>query len=101
VLFAGYQGAGTRGRRLVDGEKSVKIHGDWVPVAATIVRIDSMSAHADAGEIMRWLKGFAAAPQQTFIVHGEPASQDALGARIQAELGWPHKAPEHHESVEI
>src|SRR5207245_9972522 len=55
VLFAGFQGAGTRGRRLVDGEKSVKIHGAWVPVAATIERIDSMSAHADSSEIMRWL----------------------------------------------
>ena len=52
VLFAGYQAAGTRGRRLVDGEKSIKIHGAWVPVAARIERVDSMSAHADANEIM-------------------------------------------------
>ena len=101
VLFAGYQGVGTRGRRLVDGEKSVKIHGEWVEVAATIERIDSMSAHADAGEIMRWLKGFTRAPRQTFIVHGEPAAQDALAARIHAELGWATKAPEHREHVRI
>jgi predicted metal-dependent RNase len=84
VLFAGYQAAGTRGRRLVDGEKSVKIHGEWIAVAARIERVDSMSAHADADEIMRWLGGFTAAPKQTFIVHGEPSAQDALGARIQA-----------------
>lgn len=101
VLFAGYQAAGTRGRRLVDGEKSIKIHGDWIPVAARIVQVDSMSAHADANEIMRWLGGFTAAPKQTFIVHGEPAAQDALGARIQAELGWPHKAPEYKETVQF
>ncbi|HTM24886.1 MAG TPA: MBL fold metallo-hydrolase [Vicinamibacterales bacterium] len=101
VLFAGYQGVGTRGRRLVDGEKSVKIHGEWIPVAAAIERLDSMSAHADAGEIMRWLSGFTAPPTQTFIVHGEPPAQDALGARIQAELGWSHRAPSHRESVEI
>jgi metallo-beta-lactamase family protein len=101
VLFAGYQGVGTRGRRLVDGEKQIKIHGEWVPVAATIERIDSMSAHADAGEIMRWLKGFTAAPRRTFIVHGEPTAQDALAARIGAELGWQTHAPEHRESVEI
>jgi len=101
VLFAGYQGVGTRGRRLVDGEKSIKIHGEWVPVAAAIERIDSMSAHADADEIMRFLKGFTRAPQQTFIVHGEPSAQDALGGRIQAELGWAHKAPEHRETVQI
>jgi metallo-beta-lactamase family protein len=99
VLFAGYQGEGTRGRRLVDGETSVKIHGEWVPVAATIERLDSMSAHADAGEIMRWLKGFTGAPTQTFIVHGEPAAQDALAARIRAELGWSTHAPQHREKV--
>jgi len=101
VLFAGYQGVGTRGRRLVDGEKSVKIHGDWVPVAARIEHIDSMSAHADANEIMHWLGGFTAAPKETFIVHGEPVAQDALAARIQAELGWPHRAPEHAQTVTL
>src|SRR5262249_27304613 len=101
VLFAGYQGVGTRGRRLVDGEKSVKIHGEWVPVAATIGRLDSMSAHADSNEILRWLAGFKAPPKQTFIVHGEPAAQDALGARIAAELGWARMAPEHRQRVEI
>ena len=101
MLFAGYQGAGTRGRRLVDGEKSVKIHGEWVPVAAAIERIDSMSAHADANEIMRWLGGFTTAPKQTFIVHGEPAAQDALAARIQKELGWTARAPQHGERVEF
>src|SRR5262249_11718334 len=95
VLFAGYQVVGTRGRRLVAGEKRIKIRGEWVQVAATVERIDSMSAHADAGEIMRWLRGFTAAPQRTFIVHGEPAAQDALGNRIQTELSWPHMAPEH------
>ena len=101
VLFAGYQAAGTRGRRLVDGEKSIKMHGEWIPVAARIERLDSMSAHADVNEIMRWLSAFTAPPKQTFIVHGEPAAQDALGARIQADLGWPHQAPEHQEKVEF
>ena len=101
VLFVGYQGVGTRGRRLVDGEKSVKMHGEWVPVQAPIEHIDSMSAHADAGEIMRWLKGFTRAPQRTFIVHGEPVAQDALAARIHAELGWATHTPEHRESVQL
>jgi metallo-beta-lactamase family protein len=101
VLFAGYQAAGTRGRRLVDGEKSIKIHGGWVPVASRIELIDSMSAHADSNEIMRWLQGFAQPPTRTFIVHGEPAAQDALGARIEKELGWVWHAPQHQEKVEF
>src|SRR5687768_3215531 len=66
ALVAGYQAAGTRGRRLVDGEKSVKILGDWIQVAARIEKIDSLSAHADASEIMGWLKGFTAPAKQTF-----------------------------------
>jgi metallo-beta-lactamase family protein len=101
VLFAGYQAAGTRGRRLVDGEKSVKIHGEWIPVASPIERLDSMSAHADSNEIMRWLKGFTLPPTRTFIVHGEPASQDALGARIRKQLDWAWQAPEHGQTIQL
>jgi metallo-beta-lactamase family protein len=101
VLFAGYQAAGTRGRRLVDGEKSIKIHGEWLPVAARIEHLDSMSAHADSNEIMHWLGGFAQPPTRTFIVHGEPVAQDALGARIESQLGWAWHAPQHRETVEF
>ena len=101
VLFAGYQADGTRGRRLLNGEKSVKIHGEWIAVASRIERVDSMSAHADSNEIMHWLKGFAQPPTRTFIVHGEPAAQDALGARLQKELGWVWHAPEQAETVQL
>jgi metallo-beta-lactamase family protein len=101
VLFVGYQAAGTRGRRLIDGEKSVKIHGDWVPVAARIERVDSMSAHADSTEIMRWLRGFTRAPLRTFIVHGEPTAMESLSGAITKELGWSHGMPEYRETVEL
>ena len=102
VVFTGYQGAGTRGRRLVDGERQVKMHGEWVPVAARIELLGSMSAHADSNEIMRWLHGFSTPPKQTFIVHGEyPGAMQALGTRIERELGWPYMMPEHRQSVEF
>src|SRR5262249_11318616 len=74
VLFVGYQAAGTGGRALTDGARETKLLGRVVPVAARIERIDSMSAHADAGEIMRWLSGFARPPRTTFLVHGEAAA---------------------------
>jgi metallo-beta-lactamase family protein len=101
VVFTGYQGVGTRGRRLVDGEKQVKIHGDWVPVAAQIELLGSMSAHADSNEIMRWLHGFSMPPRQTFIVHGELTSMQALRARIERELGWTCMLPEHRQTVQF
>jgi metallo-beta-lactamase family protein len=101
VLFVGYQAAGTRGRRLVDGEKSVKIHGEWVPVAARIERLDSMSAHADSTEILRWLHGFTNPPKETFIVHGEVTAMQTLSGRIDRELGWTHRMPQHRETVEL
>ena len=71
------------------------------PVAARIERIDSMSAHADSTEIMRWLHGFIRAPGETFIVHGEVTAMQALAGTITKELGWKHRMPEHRESVEL
>jgi metallo-beta-lactamase family protein len=101
VLFVGYQAAGTRGRLLVDGAKLVRIKGRDIPVAARIELIDSMSAHADAGEIMRWLDGFERPPAMTYLVHGEAAPLEALRARISTERQWPVHVARHHERVEI
>jgi len=101
VLFVGYQAAGTRGRQLIESAETVKIHGQLVNVAARIERIDSMSAHADADEIMRWLRGFTRPPEKTCLVHGEPPAQAALKSRIEKELGWSLHVPHYLEQVEM
>ena len=101
VLFVGYQAAGTRGRLLCDGAKQVKIHGQSVPVAARVDQIDSMPAHADAGEIMRWLSGFTRPPSMTYLVHGEPAPLQALASRITGEKQWPVHIAKYLERVEL
>jgi metallo-beta-lactamase family protein len=101
VLFSGYQAAGTRGRQLEDGATLVRIHGQEVPVRARIERLDSMSAHADSDEILRWLRGFPRPPALTCLVHGEPGPMDALKLRIEKELGWAVRAPEPMETVDI
>lgn len=95
ILFAGYQAGGTRGAAMVGGAESIKIHGQYWPVRATVENLDMLSAHADAEEILAWLKHFARAPKQTFIVHGEPESSDALRLRITEELGWNALVPEY------
>jgi metallo-beta-lactamase family protein len=101
VLFIGFQAEGTRGRDLVDGAREVKIHGEFVAVNARIAKIDSMSAHADRNETLRWLGGFAEAPEVTYLVHGEPAAQAALKSRIEQELGWNVEVPEYRQAVTV
>ena len=101
VLFVGYQAAGTRGRQLVDGAREVKIRGQLVPVNARIERIDSMSAHADSQETLRWLGGFKTPPRMTYLVHGEPGPMDALKATLESQLKWNVHAPAHLEQVEL
>lgn len=101
VLFVGYQAAGTRGRALVDGAPTVKIHGHMVPVHARIAKIDSMSAHADRSEILRWLGLLPAPPERLCLVHGEPAPMDALKSAVVEKLGWPVHTPEHMEQIAI
>src|SRR5262245_27306756 len=101
VMFVGYQSEGTRGRDLIEGASEVKLIGRSVPVAARVERLDSMSAHADAGEIMRWLSGFTRPPTMTFLVHGEPLALDALAARISTEKRWPVQIASYRASVPL
>jgi metallo-beta-lactamase family protein len=101
VLFVGFQAAGTRGRTLVDGIKQVKMHGRLIDVNARVEKLDSMSAHADASEIVRWLTGFTQPPSKVYLVHGEPPAQAALVQRIKTELAWTVHVPAHGETVEL
>lgn len=97
ILFSGFQAAGTRGRALVDGARQVKIHGEWIDIRAEVANLSMLSAHADANEIMRWLSSFEGPPRQTFIVHGEPRSSEALRERIARELDWRCSVPAMNE----
>ena len=101
IVFAGFQVGGSRGARLVAGATEVKIHGDYVPVHAAVSQLEGFSGHADSDELMQWLRGFEAAPAQTFVVHGEAHAADTLRTRIQDELGWPVRVPEQSENVTL
>ena len=101
ALFVGYQAAGTRGRQLVDGARDVRIHGRSIPVNAAVARIDSMSAHADRGEILRWLGTLTSAPGRLCLVHGEPSPMDALKALIRGRLSWSAHTPAHGETIDL
>lgn len=101
VVFVGFQAEGTRGRLLADGARAIKIHGQMVSVQARIERVDSMSAHADSQEILRWLGGFTRPPRMTFLVHGELAAMQALQNTISSRLGWQTALPAHEQTVDL
>jgi metallo-beta-lactamase family protein len=101
VIFAGFQAAGTRGRRILDGEKEIKIFGEFVPVRAHIETIENLSAHADSREILRWLGEFKRAPEKVFLVHGEPGAQEALRNKIVEKFGWQVEIPEYLRKFEL
>ena len=101
VLFVGFQAEGTRGRQLVDGAREVRIHGQSIAVNARIAKIDSMSAHADRGEILRWLGTFPQPPARLCLVHGETGPMDSLKQKIESELRWNVHTPQHQERLTI
>lgn len=101
IMFVGFQAAGTRGRALLEGARSVRIKGRDVGVAASIEHVNSMSAHADASEIERWLSGFKTPPSMTYLVHGEPAALEALQRRIEQKKGWPVHIAEYQKRQEL
>ncbi len=86
---------------MVNGAKSVKIHGEYVPVRAQVAILENMSAHADYGEAMDWLRSCDPAPRHTFVTHGEPAASDALRHRIEEQLGWRAQVPAYLERVAL
>lgn len=88
VLLIGFQAAGTRGRSLQEGAESVRIHGGDVSVRAEIKTVDGLSAHADRGELERWVRGFTRAPQRIYLVHGEPRASTAFAERLRNAGRW-------------
>ena len=101
VLLVGFQAEGTRGRTLLEGAPEVRIHGEQVPVRARVAKLNSMSGHADRGEIIRWLRTLPVPPQRLFLVHGEAGPMDALKTTIKQELGWDAATPQHLERVSL
>jgi metallo-beta-lactamase family protein len=100
VLFAGYQGEGTRGRRLLNGEPFIKIFGEEVAVKCQVREINGLSAHGDQLDLLNWLGHLKKAPKITFITHGEIESAQALSEKI-IQKNWNVKIPEYLESVEL
>jgi metallo-beta-lactamase family protein len=100
ILLGGFMAAGTRGRALQDGARSLRMHGMDVPVRAAVVPLSGLSGHAGHDELLRWLAPLAP-PRRTFLTHGELASATALAAELRTTRGWETHVPRLGESVEL
>jgi len=99
IVFVGFQAAGTLGRRIVEGAKTVRLFGESCPVRAKVFTIGGLSAHADRGALLGWLDGFARPPRRTWVVHGEPLASHALCEAISRRAGWHAALPAPGQTV--
>ena len=100
ILLPGFQAVGTRGATLAAGGRRLRVFGQEVPIEAEVIRLEGMSGHADATEILAWARS-GVAPRMTFITHGEPAASEALKLRFERELGWAVSVPAHLQEVVV
>ena len=101
IVLAGFQAPGTRGETLLQGASTLRVFGDDLPVRAQVVHLDSLSAHADADELLAWLAAAPVPPHAVSVVHGEPAAAETLRRRIRHELGWAASVPAQGDDVVV
>lgn len=101
IIIAGYQAVGTIGRRIVEKEKEVFIHGEQVSIRARLVNIHGFSAHKDSDHLVEFVAPMAPRLKKVFVVLGEPKSAYFLGQKIHEEYDVPVSVPEKGDSVEI
>jgi metallo-beta-lactamase family protein len=99
IIVAGYQAEGTRGRKLVDHEPTIRIFGEEVPVKCKVENMTSLSGHADKAELFQWMANFKSSPKMVFTVHGEKNHLEAYAKGIKERFGWNVLQPAHLESV--
>lgn len=101
ILFSGYQAGGTRGARMMNGEREIKIHGQIIKVRARVEAISSLSAHADYQEILQWLENFKSPPKHVFITHGELDAATALKTKIEERFHWECSIPDYLNKADL
>jgi metallo-beta-lactamase family protein len=101
IFLTGYQAGGTRGEKLMNGEREIKIHGQLIPVRAQVESMTSTSAHADYQELLDWLKHFNHPPKKLFITHGEAKSAQSFKEKVKENLGWDCVVPNYLYSEQL
>jgi metallo-beta-lactamase family protein len=102
LLFVGFQAIGTRGRRILDGEPTIRIFGTDVTIKCHLDKLNGLSAHADQDELHQWLDNFQEAPKKTFVIHGEIENSLELAHYMRMDKKWDNVyIPNYLESFEL
>jgi metallo-beta-lactamase family protein len=101
VVLVGYQAEGTRGRKLLEGAKEIKMYGKYYEVEATIFLAEGLSAHGDQKDLVDWLSDLEEKPKKIFLVHGENVAADELRFKIQEKYNYDCIVPYLGQIVEI
>jgi metallo-beta-lactamase family protein len=101
LIIVGYQAEGTRGRKLLEGAKEIKIHGRYYPVKANVLEIQGLSAHGDQKDLLNWLSELENKPTRVFLVHGENEPLDELRIKVQERYGFDCKVPLMGQDFEL
>lgn len=101
IVLTGFQAGGTRGDALKRGARVLRIYGHDVPINASVHILEMLSAHADASQLLAWMRTAPTAPRAVYLTHGEPGASDQLRIRVARELGWPARVPEFGETVAV
>ncbi|POY41404.1 MBL fold metallo-hydrolase [Flavobacterium alvei] len=101
VIIIGYQAEGTRGRKLLEGDKEIKIYGKQYEVKANILEIEGLSAHGDQKDLVNWLSELQNKPQKVFLVHGEKEAFEELSTKITEKYGFECVIPQMNQEFDI
>ena len=101
IIIVGYQAEGTRGRKLLEGAKDIKIHGKYYEVKANVISIEGLSAHGDQNDLINWLSELKNKPKKIFLVHGENQPADELRIKINEKYGYDCTIPLMGQEFEL
>jgi metallo-beta-lactamase family protein len=101
VLLVGYQAEGTRGRKLLEGVKEIKMYGKYYSVEANVILVEGLSAHGDQKDLLNWLSELENTPQKVFLIHGENEAADELRHQIKERYNFDCIVPYLGQVIEI
>ena len=101
IALSGYQAPGTRGRALLEGARTIRMHGDDIPARAKVISLQGLSSHADAADLLRWVRTAPAMPKLIFVTHGEPDAAEAFAGRLRSELSVAVRVPKLNDVFDL